>query len=104
MAAGTWVVYRNYRYGDPALQRVNTFLLAAFVGETIFYIFGFGDFSGDMITFNGMLGLSVAINNGVRRRVRAVQPSREMEKPGGFAQLPHSPVPAFQRHRPGTAR
>ena len=104
IAAGTWVVYRNHRYGDPALNRINTFLLAAFVGQTIYYIFGFGDLSGDMFTFNGLLGLSIAINNGVRRRVRAVPPSREMEKSAGFAQLPHSPVPAFRRHLPGTVR
>ncbi len=67
LAAGTWALYRNYRYSDPALQRVNTFLLAAFVGETLFFLFGFGDLATDMMKFTGLLGLSVSINNGVCR-------------------------------------
>ena len=42
-AAGVWVLYRNYRYGDPALRTVNTFLLVAFSARIIFFIFIFGD-------------------------------------------------------------
>ncbi|MGH7992239.1 MAG: hypothetical protein ACREDQ_01895, partial [Limisphaerales bacterium] len=100
VSAGIWAVYHNYRYGDPALQRVNTFLLAAFVGQTIYYIFGFGDFSSDMIIFTGMLGLSVSINNGVCHRVRVLQPERQRSLPPTRM----SPVPAFQRRQPGTSR
>ena len=36
------------------------FFLAAFVGETIFFLFGFGDLASDMMKFTGLLGLSVS--------------------------------------------
>jgi len=98
--AAARVLYLNYRYSDPALQRVNTFLLAAFVGETLFFIFGFGDLSGDMMKFTGLLGLSVSFNGGVRRPVRVIQPVREPEKSRGFVRLPPAPAPAFQRPLP----
>ncbi|MGP8019979.1 MAG: hypothetical protein ACLPRE_03155 [Limisphaerales bacterium] len=103
LAVGTWALYRNYRYGDPALKTVNTFLLAAFVGEAIFFIFGFGDLSTDMMKFTGMLGLSVSFNGGVRRPVRAVQPARDWDRPRRLPSPP-APVPAFQRRQPGTIR
>jgi len=102
LAAGTWVLYRNYHYGDPALQRVNTFLLAAFVGETIFFIFGYGGLSGDMMKFTGMLGLSVSINNGVRQPVRVVRPARDWDRSRRLPSTPSAPAPAFHRRQPGT--
>ena len=67
--AGLKALYSNYRYGDPELQRINTFLLASFVAKTIFFMAVFGAFVGDLAEFTGLLGLSVAINGGVRRPV-----------------------------------
>jgi hypothetical protein len=96
------VLYLNYRYSPPELQTVNTALYAAFLGHAIFFFFVFGGLDIDMLVFCGLLGLSVCLNGGVRRPVRVIQPAREPEKPRGFAQLPPSPVPAFQRQRPGT--
>ena len=104
LAAGIWALYRNYRYGDPALQRVNTFLLAAFVGETLFFLFGFGDLSGDTMKFTGLLGLSVSFNGGVRRPVRVVQPARDWDRPRRLPSTPSAPAPVFQRPQPGTSR
>jgi len=97
LAAGTRVLYLNYRYGDPALQTLNTFFFANFIAQTIFFMAVFGDFSSGTLTFTSMLGLSVAFNGGVRRRVRATQPFREMEKNQRPAGLPPSSLPAFQR-------
>ena len=104
MAAGLWVVYHNYRYGDPALQIVNTFLLASFAAQVIYFLFVFGDLAGDMLKFTGLLGLSVSFNGGVRRRVHTIRSIPAKQKTGGFARLPSAPVPAFQRQRPGTFR
>jgi len=104
LAAGTWALYRNYRYSDPALQRVNTFLLAAFIAETLFFLFAFGDLSSDMVKFTGLLGLSVSFNGGVRRPVRVVRPTRDWEQPRRLPATPSAPVPAFQRRWPGTVQ
>src|SRR6202142_3862672 len=65
MAAGIRVVYCNYRYGDPELQTVNSFLLAAFVAQTVFFFFVAGAFNSDMLKFCGLLGLSVSLNGGM---------------------------------------
>ena len=62
---GVWVLYSNYRYGDPALKSANTFLLVAFVIRILFFLFIFGDLGTDMLYFSGWLGLSVSLNGGV---------------------------------------
>jgi hypothetical protein len=102
MGAGIWVTYNNYRYGDPALQTVNIFLLASFAAQVIYFLFCFGDLSGDMVKFTGLLGLSVSFNGGVRRHVNTIQSVAPKQKTEKFARLPSAPVPAFQRRRPGT--
>src|SRR5579863_174360 len=68
--AGTRALYFNYRYGDTGLRHINTFLLAAFVARTIFFLAVFGSFFGDLMTFSGMLGFGVALNGGIRKPVR----------------------------------
>ena len=67
--AGFRGLYNNYRYGDPELQRVNTFLLAAFIARTVMFLFVFGSYFGDLAQFTGILGLSMAINGGIRKPV-----------------------------------
>jgi hypothetical protein len=91
------VTYLNYRYSDPTLQTVNTFFFAAIVAHLIFFTLFYGDMSGDMATYCGLLGLSVSLNGGVRRRVRTTQPVPQTQSAGNFARLPSSPAPAFQR-------
>jgi O-Antigen ligase len=67
--AGIKVLHHNFKYGDPAFSTVNAFLLAYFVAKFIFFLTVFGSFSGDMGGFLGLLGMSVAINGGMRQAV-----------------------------------
>jgi O-antigen ligase len=62
LIAAMRVLHLNWKYGDPAHQRVNALLLAAFVAHAIFFFVGFGAISSDMVVFVGLLGLGVALN------------------------------------------
>lgn len=75
LAAGIRLLYQNYRFGDPALSKINTFLLSYFVARSIFYFVGFGALHSDMPMFLGALGFSVALNGGIRRQERSVVPA-----------------------------
>jgi hypothetical protein len=68
LGAGIKVLYRNYRYGDPALRNINTFFLAYFIMQIIFYLGVFGAFNSQLFMFTGLLGMSVSINGGVCKR------------------------------------
>jgi hypothetical protein len=63
--ASLQALYRNHLYSDPALQRVNTFLLAYFIAHVLFFVFLFGSIWSDMFYFTGLIGLSVSLNGGV---------------------------------------
>jgi hypothetical protein len=68
-SVGGWrALYANYRYGDPQLKGVNTFLLAFFLARLSFYLTFYGQFDLDLMIFTGAVGLSIAINGGVRRK------------------------------------
>jgi len=86
LIAAIRALYANYRYGDPALRNINTLLLAAFIGHTLMFIIIFGAIESDMLSFAGLIGLSVSLNGGVCR------PATE---PVGTA----APAPAFSRPR-----
>jgi len=60
------VLYSNYRYGRDSLKLVNTFLLAHFVARLIYYLFFHGQFDSDLVLFTGLVGLSIALNGGVK--------------------------------------
>jgi len=94
--AAVRVLYLNYRFGDPALQTTNTALLAIFITQAAFFLFAGGAFHSDMLKFTGLLGLSVALNNGVRR-VPAAEPVPRVQRAEGFTRMPPAPAPAFQR-------
>jgi hypothetical protein len=66
-AAGFFVVWRNYRYGDPALGAINRFLFAWFACKCFFFVFIFGGVVEDVGAFAGIIGLSIALNHGVMR-------------------------------------
>jgi hypothetical protein len=68
LGAGTKLLLRNYRYGDPALMQINRYLLAQFIAKTIFFFAVFGSLYSDLITFTGLLGLSVCVNGGMARK------------------------------------
>jgi hypothetical protein len=93
------VVYRNYRYGDPALQTINTFLFTSYVVMVFSFFLIAGGLADGMLGFCGMLGLSVSLNNGVCRA--PVRPSKNIpfRRPFNSARL--MPQPAFQRQAPG---
>jgi len=62
LVAGLRLLHRNWKYGSPALQRVNALLLAAFTARAIFFFSIYGSLESDMAAFLGLLGLSVALN------------------------------------------
>jgi O-antigen ligase len=72
--ASVRLLYRNHVFSEDKLRMINTFLLAYFVCRTIFYFVGFGALHSDLQMFVGIVGLSIAINGGVRG------PSREAEQ------------------------
>lgn len=84
--AGLRVLYRNYLYSEPELKSLNTFLLAQFVARLVFYVGFYGQFYLDLMIFTGSVGLSLALNSGVRGPQRV-----EEAAPRG---LVATPVPA----------
>jgi O-antigen ligase len=64
---GGWrVLQRNYRHGPPELRHVNTFLIAYFTARLVFFLIFYGQFDLDLMVFTGTVGLSLALNNGIR--------------------------------------
>jgi hypothetical protein len=63
--AGLYVMYRNYKYGDPELKTVNTFLMVLFIQRFIGFFILFGSYSGDIGEFAKLAGFSIALNWGV---------------------------------------
>jgi hypothetical protein len=61
------LLYQNYRFGDPAYQRINVFLIAYFVAKVIFFFTIFGSLHSDLPQFLGLLGLSISLNGGVAK-------------------------------------
>ena len=60
--AGLRFLYHNYQFGDPALRRINTLLMALFGAKIIFFLLIFGAFYSDLIQFTGLVGLAVSLN------------------------------------------
>jgi hypothetical protein len=94
VAIAIWALIRNYRFGDPALKVINSFLLAAFLQKTLMFFSIFGALNSDMAGFAGLLGLSIAMNKGVRQ-ARAVS-ELEAEPLTSMPRLLQS-RPSFQR-------
>lgn len=65
--ASVRMLYRNMRFGNPALQSINTLLYALFMARLLMFIFVYGAFYSDLYHFTGIVGLSVALNAGERR-------------------------------------
>jgi hypothetical protein len=61
-AAAIRYLYRNYKRSSPALQRVNTFILAYFIARTAFFFLVYGGLNYDLYVFTGLIGLSVSLN------------------------------------------
>jgi len=67
LAACVRALWLNRRYGDPSLYYINTFFLAYFVARIIFFVFIFGAINAELWIFTGIIGLSIALNGGVKR-------------------------------------
>jgi hypothetical protein len=95
MIAGMRVMYNNYRYGDEALRNINTYLWAFYLYVVLRFIFVFGALSGDIVTFAGTVGFSIALNGGMCRPVlKPVQARQPILHP---ARISPRPRPVFQR-------
>jgi O-antigen ligase len=81
LIAGFWVLYSNYHYGDAALRRINTVLLAYYLAHCVSFFLIFGALNSELFVFLGICGFSVSLNGGVRRK-----PMTER----GRALLPHA--------------
>jgi hypothetical protein len=68
MAAAAWVLYRNYRYGDPELRIFNVYMLASGISSILSFFFIFGAFQNDVGGFAKLAGFSIAMNWGVAKR------------------------------------
>lgn len=62
VAAAVRYLYQQYRYGDPTLKKVNTYLLAAFIAKVVFFLALYGGIENDLWAFTGLLGLAVSLN------------------------------------------
>jgi O-antigen ligase len=67
IGASIRLLYRNYRFSDPSLQKINTFLLASFLARFVYYIVGVGALSSDLVFFAGTVAFSIALNGGMRK-------------------------------------
>jgi len=97
--AGFFVVWRNYRYGDPALHRINTFLFTLYVTGCFFFVFIFGGVVEDAGHFCSLIGLSIAFNHGICRRPAPAQKQTVgalRQAHGNPAFPPKTPFPALQ--------
>ena len=66
--ASVRVLLHNYRYGDPDLKGINTFLLAYFLARLVFFFTVFGSFHMEFMIFTGIVGISVSFNGGMSPR------------------------------------
>lgn len=95
LIAANWVMYRNFRYGDPSMRTINTFLFANYVIATLDFLFLFGSLSDGMAGFAGLLGLSICINRGVC--LVPAQQAKKIPVNIRFKDFASRPRPALQR-------
>ena len=72
---------RNLKYGDPDVRNINTFLLSYFVGFFIYFVLFFGAIEVHLWIFVSTVGLSLAVNGGVKAPV--TQPVVKLKREGG---------------------
>ena len=85
--AGARALYKNYKNGDPTLQKINAFLFAAFLTKIASFLVIFGGISSDMQGFTGILGLSICFNGGIKYRTATAPADKPAEHLG------HRPPP-----------
>ena len=68
LTAAVRVLYLNYRNGDPPLRVANTILISWFCARLLMFLTVYGAFDFDFPNFVGIVGLSLSLNGGVRRK------------------------------------
>jgi hypothetical protein len=68
MAATVFVLFRNYKYGDPAMATFNIYMLASGIASVFAFFAIFGGFDGDVGNFAKVAGFSLAMNGGLAKR------------------------------------
>ncbi len=68
IVASIKLFHANYKWSPPELRRLNTFLYALFLVRLVFFLLFYGQIELDLISFTSIVGLSVAVNRGIRRR------------------------------------
>jgi hypothetical protein len=68
------VLIRNYRYGEERWRHYNGVLLAFYIAKLVIFFLIFGDFASELYIFTGTLGVSLALNGGVREKPAAPRP------------------------------
>ena len=71
VVVGIRALYLNYQHGDEKLKKFNRFLLAYFIARLIVFCCVFGSFYSDLTIFTGILGLSISLNDGIRKAVKS---------------------------------
>lgn len=61
------VLWANYKYGDPEIRKINTFLLSYFISKSLMFIIIFGGFYTDLFSFICIIGFSISLNGGVAK-------------------------------------
>ena len=89
MGATYFVVYRNYKFGDPELRTFNIYMLATCISSIIGFFFVFGAFTGAIGGYGGMAGFSLAMNGGLAKR-----PAKTVSNPRIKPLSAESPHPA----------
>jgi hypothetical protein len=94
LVASIKVLWKNYKYGDPDLRKINTLLMSYFIAKTIMFLFVFGGFYAELVTFVGVVGFSISLNAGVAAKSVPVteRPQAEFHR---FRRLPvGKPMPS----------
>lgn len=74
LAASVKVLWANYKYGDPEIRKINTFLLSYFITRIIVFFLVFGGFYSEVVAFVGLIGFSISLNGGVAKPVVVTRP------------------------------
>jgi len=65
--AASKVLWRNYKFGDPEVRKINTLLICYFIAKMIVFLIIFGGFYSDLATFIGIVGFSISLNGGIAK-------------------------------------
>jgi hypothetical protein len=68
LIAAIKVLLQNYRFGDPSLVHLNRFFLVYFIARVLFFLIVYGSFYSDLFLFTGLVGMSVSLNGGVKKK------------------------------------